>query len=113
MPADNWIDVHAHFSPPMPEEFRKHVVDVMRIGDWNVDEAPAEWNVEDTLAYMNGGGIQMQTLSNVPKAHDALRASNDYGAALGREHPRRFGFRHAPSMSAARYVTTSQSRKDL
>jgi 6-methylsalicylate decarboxylase len=33
----------------------------------------------------------MQMLSVIPKALDALKASNDYGAELVKRHPSRFG----------------------
>lgn len=41
---------------------------------------------------MDHCGTAMQMLSNIPKELDALRASNDYGASLMRDHPTRFGF---------------------
>jgi 6-methylsalicylate decarboxylase len=62
----------------------------MREACWLIDEAPA-WHVEDTLAYMDRTGIQMQMLSNIPKSLDALRASNEFGAGVVRSHPGRFG----------------------
>ncbi len=52
---------------------------------------PFEWSPESTLAYMDKAGVAMQMLSNLPKALDALRESNDYAASLVRQHPTRFG----------------------
>jgi predicted TIM-barrel fold metal-dependent hydrolase len=90
MLVDKWIDIHAHFSPPVSEEAHATVVDVMRQACWCIDEAPV-WSLDATLAYMDRTGIQMQMLSNVPKWLDGLRASNDFGADLVRRHPDRFG----------------------
>jgi predicted TIM-barrel fold metal-dependent hydrolase len=90
MLVDKWIDIHAHFSPPVPEDARATVVDVMRQACWCIDEAPV-WSLDATLAYMDRTGIQMQMLSNIPKWLEGLRASNDFGADLVRRHPDRFG----------------------
>jgi 6-methylsalicylate decarboxylase len=90
MLVDKWIDIHAHFSPPVPEDARATVVDVMRQACWCIDEAPV-WSLDVTLAYMDRTGIQMQMLSNIPKWLEGLRASNDFGADLVRRHPDRFG----------------------
>jgi predicted TIM-barrel fold metal-dependent hydrolase len=88
--VNGWVDVHAHFAPPRPEEARARLLASMREACWLIDEAPA-WHVEDTLAYMDRTGIQMQMLSNIPKTLDALQASNDFGADVVRRHPDRFG----------------------
>jgi predicted TIM-barrel fold metal-dependent hydrolase len=90
MLVDGWVDAHAHFAPPLTDDARAQVLASMRQASWLVDEAPT-WDVEDTLAYMDRTGIQMQMLSNVPKTLAGLRASNDFGARLVREHPDRFG----------------------
>jgi 6-methylsalicylate decarboxylase len=90
MLVDQWIDVHAHFSPPLPEEARDAVVEAMRRACWRIDDAPT-WSPDDTLAYMDRTGIQMQMLSNIPKWLDGLRASNDFGADLVHRYPDRFG----------------------
>ena len=90
MLLDRWIDIHAHFYPPEPDEVRAARLARMREGCWCVEHAPT-WSLEATLAYMDRTGIQMQMLSNIPKTLDALRASNDYAAALVRQHPARFG----------------------
>ena len=90
MLVDKWIDIHAHFSPPLSEDARGTVVDLMRQACWCIDEAPV-WSLDTTLAYMDRTGIQMQMLSNVPKRLEGLRASNDFGADLVRRYPDRFG----------------------
>lgn len=90
MLVEGWIDVHAHFSPPPPEEAREVIVELMRQACWCVDEAPV-WSLESALAYMDRTGIQMQMLSNVPKWHEGLSASNDFGAVIVEQHPSRFG----------------------
>jgi len=88
--VDRWIDVHAHFAPPLPPEAHDGIVDVMRQACWCVDEAPA-WSVERTLSYMDRTGIQMQMLSNIPKWPQGITASNTFGAEIVARHPERFG----------------------
>jgi predicted TIM-barrel fold metal-dependent hydrolase len=88
--VQRWIDVHAHFSPPLPAESHDAVVATMRAANWCVEEAPT-WDETQTLSYMDRTGIQMQMLSNIPKWFDGLRTSNDFGADLVRRHPSRFG----------------------
>jgi 6-methylsalicylate decarboxylase len=90
MPVNCWVDVHAHFSPPLPEEAHDAVVQTMRAACWNIAEAPS-WDVARTLSYMDRTGIQMQMLSNIPKWLEGLRTSNDFGADLIRRYPDRFG----------------------
>ncbi len=90
MLVDGWIDVHAHFYPPESEEQIQARYEAMKQACWT-STAPPRWDPESTLAYMDRTGIAMQMLSNIPKKLDALRASNDYGAWLVRQHPRRFG----------------------
>jgi 6-methylsalicylate decarboxylase len=90
MLVDGWVDVHAHFAPPLTDDARAAVLETMRQACWLVDEAPT-WDAEDTLAYMDRTGIQMQMLSNIPKTLAGVRASNDFGARLVRDHPDRFG----------------------
>jgi predicted TIM-barrel fold metal-dependent hydrolase len=88
--VDRWIDVHAHFSPPLSEQARDTVLDAMQRAHWRIDQAPT-WRMDDILAYMDRTGIQMQMLSNIPKSLEALRDSNDFGAEVVRTHPDRFG----------------------
>jgi 6-methylsalicylate decarboxylase len=90
MPVNRWVDVHAHFSPPLPDEAHDAVVQSMRAACWNIAEAPS-WDVARTLSYMDRTGIQMQMLSNIPKWLGGLRTSNDFGADLIRRYPDRFG----------------------
>ena len=91
MLVDHWIDVHAHFYPPESDAVRRDRLDQMREACWCTVEPPV-WNADQTLAYMDRTGIQMQMLSNIPKTLDRLRTSNDHGAWLVRQHPSRFGF---------------------
>jgi 6-methylsalicylate decarboxylase len=90
MPVNGWIDIHAHYSPPLPAGAHDVVVETMRAACWNIDNAPS-WDLANTLSYMDRTGIQMQMLSNVPKWLEGLRTSNDFGADLVRRHPNRFG----------------------
>jgi 6-methylsalicylate decarboxylase len=87
---DNWIDVHAHFSPLRTKEESDARWASMQNADWTGPK-PNDWNLEVALEYMDKVGIGMQMLSNLPKSLDALRASNDYGASIVEQHPSRFG----------------------
>lgn len=88
--VDQWIDVHAHFTPPMtPEESAERWLAMQR-ADW-IGPKPADWSLEAALGTMDRVGIAMQMLSNIPKTLPALQASNDYGASLVAGHPSRFG----------------------
>jgi predicted TIM-barrel fold metal-dependent hydrolase len=88
--VDQWVDVHAHFYPPETDEVRRGRLDMMQEACWSMVELPG-WSAEQTLAYMDRTGVQMQLLSNIPKNLEALRASNSFGASLVRAHPSRFG----------------------
>lgn len=86
-----WVDIHAHFNPPMTEEETIRRWESMRQADFMVPE-PYVWTPEATLDYMDRAGIAMQMLSNIPKTLDALRLSNNYAASLAKKYPTRFGF---------------------
>ncbi|WP_297353534.1 amidohydrolase family protein [Paraburkholderia sp.] len=90
MIVHNWVDVHAHFTPPMSPEQSDARWQAMRDVGWTGPKPP-DWNVPDTLDYMDRVGIAMQMLSNIPKELVALRVSNEYGASLVARHPTRFG----------------------
>lgn len=53
--------------------------------------APHGWSPEIAIRSMHANGITMQLLSTVPTTHDALRASNTYGATVVADFPHRFG----------------------
>ncbi|RON51801.1 amidohydrolase family protein [Pseudomonas frederiksbergensis] len=90
MQVNQWIDVHAHFTPPMTAEQSDARWAAMQKADW-VGTKPDDWSPQAALAYMNRAGIAMQMLSNIPASLEALRASNDYGARLVKQYPTRFG----------------------
>ena len=90
MTVHGWVDVHAHYTPPISEQERHDQWDSARALCFMAPQ-PHYWSPEATLAYMDRAGIALQLLSNVPQNHDALRDSNDYGAQLVSEHPTRFG----------------------
>ncbi|WP_307542828.1 amidohydrolase family protein [Streptomyces sp. V3I8] len=85
-----WVDVHAHFTPPTTEEQRHTAWTAMQELCFLAPQ-PHHWTVEGALRSMDRTGVAMQLLSAVPQTHDALRASNDYGAEVVTEHPDRFG----------------------
>ncbi|MGF6233839.1 hypothetical protein QFZ27_007794 [Inquilinus ginsengisoli] len=88
--VDQWIDVHAHFTPPMTPEQSAERWLAMQRADW-IGPKPADWSLEAALDTMDRIGIAMQMLSNIPKTLHALQTSNDYGASLVARHPSRFG----------------------
>jgi predicted TIM-barrel fold metal-dependent hydrolase len=88
--VNRWIDVHAHFSPPASREELHERWQAARAACFLVPE-PHVWDVDRTLAYMDRAGMAMQLLSNLPRTHAALRASNDFGRQLVTAHPSRFG----------------------
>ena len=57
---------------------------------WCWDE-PVRWDAASTLAYLDRTGIQMQMLSYLPPDIAKLRAANEFGASVVRQHPSRFG----------------------
>src|SRR5882757_265657 len=90
MTVNGWVDVHAHYTPPISEQERHARWEAYRALSFMAPH-PHLWTPETTLDYMDRTGIAVQLLSNVPQNHDALRESNDYGAQLVIEHPTRFG----------------------
>lgn len=89
-----WIDIHAHFSPPISESenlSRWHA----RRSECFMVPSPNQflWDARRTLDYMDRAGITMQMLSNIPTTSlSALQASNDFAASLVAQYPTRFGF---------------------
>ncbi len=90
MVADRWIDVHAHFTPPLTKAESDARWEARKRTNWAAPRH-AEWTPEATLDHMDRTGIAMQMLSNIPKALPELRQSNDYGASLVAQYPSRFG----------------------
>ena len=88
--ANDWIDIHGHFTPPASPQDREKKWHAMREASFIVPE-PYEWTPESTLTYLDKAGIAMQMLSNLPKQLGALKESNDYAASLVRRYPNRFG----------------------
>lgn len=87
---DQWIDVHAHFAPPMSADAWNARWRELQDKGWTGPQPP-QWDADRVLGYMDRAGIAMQMLSNIPKTLDTLRASNDFGAATVRRYPSRFG----------------------
>lgn len=88
--SDAWIDCHCHFTPRLTQPEYEEKWHAMNEAKFLVPE-PYIWTPEATLKYMDQAGIQMQLLSNIPKALGALKSSNEYGASLVNAHPTRFG----------------------
>ncbi|WNE98777.1 amidohydrolase family protein [Streptomyces luomodiensis] len=90
VPADGWVDVHAHFTPPITEHERTARWEAMRAQCF-LAPRPHHWSPRSALDHMDRTGIAMQMLSNIPSTLAELRDSNDYGAQVVAEHPSRFG----------------------
>ena len=87
------VDVHHHLYPPksMARAAKSYTMLPVMKG----------WQAEHSLAQMDQSGIQTSVLSvaapgvwfgDAQEARDLARACNEYGAALVRDHPGRFGF---------------------
>ena len=88
--GNGWIDIHGHFQPPKSPSEAQESMESYRQNCFIISE-PWIYDQEHVLTYLDRAGISLQMLSNIPKAIDALRASNDYGASLVRKYPSRFG----------------------
>ncbi|WIE54760.1 amidohydrolase family protein [Curtobacterium sp. MCBD17_003] len=84
------IDIHAHFTAPTTEDVREAAWRAMRADNF-MAPAPHVWSPERAIGAMDANGIGMQLLSTVPTRHDALVASNTYGATVVAATPNRFG----------------------
>ena len=89
------IDVHTHLVPPFwAEELKDHGGDP---SGW----ASPQWSPEQAISFMDAEGIQTGLLSlTAPgiegwaeqERPDIARRVNDYGTALVKQNPRRFGY---------------------
>jgi 6-methylsalicylate decarboxylase len=81
------IDVHHHFYAPE--------VSAMLDARGELPAVSRAWSVENSLADMDRSNVEKALLSATPDADlstDMARATNEYAAALVRQHPGRFGF---------------------
>lgn len=90
MSFPGWLDVHGHFFPPTSEEEKHKTWLAMREAKFMVPE-PFGWDANEVLEYNTKAGIAMQMLSNIPHVLAALKASNDFGNSVVKQHPKRFG----------------------
>ncbi|KAK8196119.1 hypothetical protein M8818_007272 [Zalaria obscura] len=90
MALKGWLDVHGHFFLPSSETERKQRNQQMRDACFLVPET-WNWSLDDTLAYMDKAGIQLQMLSYLPPDLQKLKAANDFAAKMVEKHPTRFG----------------------
>ena len=90
--ATGRIDMHHHFAPPA------WIADVT--GRPLLQPANTRWTAQQSLDDMDRGGVAAAILSitnpglwfgDPDQSRRLARACNDYGAALVRDHPRRFG----------------------
>jgi 6-methylsalicylate decarboxylase len=112
MLARDWIDIHAHFLPPEPEDVHQKRLHGLREGCWCIETAP-RWDLDAVLSYMDRTGIAIQMLSNIPKTPEALRFSNDYGASLVRTRPHRFGLLAALPTDDAEAAIVESERAEV
>ena len=90
MAPSGWVDVHGHFYLPVSDEERRHQIDGFRESKFMVPYG-YKWDLNDTLAYMDKAGIQLQMLSYIPQDLSKLKQANDFAAEQVRKHPTRFG----------------------
>lgn len=92
MAPEGWLDVHAHFYFPASDDEAKKLVKLFRETHFMVSEpSEVQWDPEKIIAYNDSAGVQMQLLSYLPSQHEKLRAANDYGHEVVKNHPSRFG----------------------
>ena len=65
--ANDWIDIHGHFTPPTSPEDREKKWHAMRDASFMVPE-PYEWTPDSTLTYLDKAGIAMQMLEQPAQA---------------------------------------------
>jgi len=112
---NGWVDVHAHFTPPLTEEQRLQQWEGMRAQRFLAPQ-PFYWSPESALDYMDRAGVAMQLLSNVfAPSLQALRDNNDYGAKIVADHPTRFGLLAALPTDdpAAAVIEIERAQSDL
>ncbi|KAK4540703.1 hypothetical protein LTR36_008918 [Oleoguttula mirabilis] len=90
MAPTGWLDVHCHFNTYQDDSERHTAIQSMRQACFMVPDEWS-WNVDDSLAYQDKAGVQMQMLSYLPLTLDKLKAANDYAASVVKKHPSRFG----------------------
>jgi len=86
-----FIDVHAHFMPPVDPAQRPALESGYRSSHFLAPPA-SSWSPEEAIEFMDARGIGVQMLSipaNLPAPQ--ARAANDYGAKIVAEQPTRFG----------------------
>lgn len=88
--SNQWIDVHAHFTPPMTLAQSDARWAAMQAASWTGVKS-TDWTAEAAINTMDTVGVAMQMLSNIPKTLPELRASNTFGASVVASHPGRFG----------------------
>jgi predicted TIM-barrel fold metal-dependent hydrolase len=92
MPSSGWLDVHGHFFPPSDPSQLEALFNKSRTEDAFLIPEGYTWSIEDTLAYLDTAGVQMQILSYLPQNLAALREANDYAASTVKKWPSRFGY---------------------
>lgn len=107
------LDIHAHFLLPATDRQARDVWQAM-LGQGIYFAAPHIWSVEHTLTHMDAAGTSMQLLSYIPANLPMLRAANDYGAQVVREHPGRFGHLAAlPTNDASAAITEAKRVREV
>ncbi|MFK4548143.1 putative TIM-barrel fold metal-dependent hydrolase [Streptomyces tendae] len=118
--ATGWFDIHSHFSPPGTAEQARAVWQAMRDEFFLMPE-PYVWSADRQLQHMDATGVAMQLLSQVPRVHagpsltrvhEAITASNRYGASQVAAHPDRFGLLAALPTDSAESALAEMHRTD-
>jgi len=90
MAPKGWIDVHGHFYLPSTEEEWQGQIEKFQEAQFMVPHT-YKWSLDNSLAYLDKAGIQMQMLSYIPLDLEKLKQANDFAAEQVRKHPTRFG----------------------
>jgi len=89
--GDDLIDVHAHYSPPIPDDRRPAILAAYQRGNFLFPPA-ANWTPALAVEFMEAYGIRAQVLSNPTQlTAESARRFNDFGAEVVANKPDRFG----------------------
>ena len=91
MSHPEWLDIHGHFSlPQTPEDAEKTRQGFEEHQAFYLDK-PFHWDYDEVLSYLDHSNIALQMLSTVPQNVAGLYTSNNFGAAIVKRRPDRFG----------------------
>lgn len=108
MSPKGWLDIHTHFYTWPSDSARQTAVKSMQEAAFLVSDS-WNWTVEDSLAYQDVAGVQMQMLSYLPQDLAQLKQANTFAANVVRNHPSRFGMLAALPTDQPEEIERAQS----